>query len=44
MKLKLIPGVKQVANPASFEKWVTFAMIGMSFWLEQRNFDQFIKV
>lgn len=34
MKLKLIPGIKQVANPACFEKWVTFAMIGMSFWLE----------
>ena len=36
MKLKLIPGLQQVANPGSFEKWVTYAMIGMSLWFEQR--------
>ena len=34
MKLKLSPGLQQVANPASFEKWVTYAMIGMSLWFE----------
>ena len=34
MKLKLIPGLNQVARPAVFEKWVTYVMIGMSMWLE----------
>lgn len=34
MKLKLSRETQQVANPASFEKWVTYAMIGLSFWLE----------
>lgn len=34
MKLRLVPGGQEVAKPASFEKWVTYAMIGMSFWRE----------
>ena len=34
MKLRLVPGINQVANPATFEKWVTYAMLGMSMWLE----------
>ena len=34
MKLKLSPETQQVVNPASFEKWVTYAMIGMSLWFE----------
>ena len=39
MKLKLVPGVNQVASPATFEKWVSYAMLGMSMWLEQRTYD-----
>ena len=34
MKLKLSPETQQVAIPPSFEKWVTYAMIGMSLWFE----------
>lgn len=43
MKLKLDPSLKKVASPAIFEKWVTYSMIGMSMWIEQRKFDQYIK-
>ena len=43
MKLKLIPGLNQVAKPSVFEKWVTYAMIGMSVWLEKRAYDDLIK-
>lgn len=34
MKLKLAPGTNTVTEPAIFEKWVTYSMIGMSMWLE----------
>ena len=43
MKLKLVPGLMQVAKPNVFEKWVSFAMIGMSMWVDQRKYDQCIK-
>ena len=36
MKLKLEPGTGKVANPAVFEGWVTYIMLGMSMWMEQR--------
>jgi len=43
MKLKLVPGQNKVANPAVFELWVTYSMLGMALWLEQRAFDQLMK-
>ena len=43
MKLKLKPGLKQVARPATFESWVEFALLGMQFWLEKRTYDDFAR-
>ena len=44
MKLKLVPGINQVANPALFELWVTYTMLGMSMWMEQRKYDYYQKM
>ena len=44
MKLKLVPGIKQIVRPAVFENWVSLALIGMSLWLELRDQDSLMKI
>ena len=43
LKLKLDSSSGKVGNQAVFEMWVTFTMLGMTMWMEQRTYDQLIK-